>query len=321
MIPENSVIVSTRATIGRIGINRVPIATNQGFKNVVVQDHERVSPDYVALALTRLVPTMKAWATGGTFAEISKSKFCELEIPLPPLEVQREIVAEIEGYQKVIDGARTVLENYRPHIPIDPAWPVTNLGNLASFKNGLNFTKDESGHAIVIVGVSDFQNNLTVPVDRLNSVTIADQISDEYLLRAGDIIFVRSNGNPDLVGRSMLVPDDIGRATFSGFSIRARITSPETSSRFLAHFFKSADFANKMKTVGQGASIRNLSQGILDGLQIPLPPLETQHTIVTEIEAELALVAANRDLIARFEKKIETAIARVWGGTGEGTTT
>jgi type I restriction enzyme M protein len=102
VVPENSVIVSTRATIGRIGINSVPIATNQGFKNVVVQDRDRVSPEYLAFALTRLVPTMKAWATGGTFAEISKSKFCELEIPLPPLEVQRAIVAEIEGYQSEI---------------------------------------------------------------------------------------------------------------------------------------------------------------------------------------------------------------------------
>lgn len=102
LIPENSVIISTRATIGRIAINRIPIATNQGFKNVVIEDATRAVPEYVALALTKLVPTMKAWATGGTFAEISKSKFCELQIPLPPLDVQKEIVAEIEGYQKEI---------------------------------------------------------------------------------------------------------------------------------------------------------------------------------------------------------------------------
>jgi type I restriction-modification system DNA methylase subunit len=102
MIPANSVVVSTRATIGRIAINRVPIATNQGFKNVVIEDSARAVPEYVALALTKLVPTMQAWATGGTFAEISKSKFCELQIPLPPLEVQKEIVAEIEGYQQEI---------------------------------------------------------------------------------------------------------------------------------------------------------------------------------------------------------------------------
>ena len=110
LIPENSVIVSTRATIGRIGINRIPLATNQGFKNIIIESPELVIPEYVALALTNLVPTMESWASGGTFKEISKSKFCELQIPLPPLEVQREIVAEIEGYQRVIDGARQLIE-------------------------------------------------------------------------------------------------------------------------------------------------------------------------------------------------------------------
>ena len=109
MIPTNSVIVSTRATIGRIGINRIPIATNQGFKNVVIEDLDRALPEYVALALTKLVPTMQAWATGGTFAEISKSKFCELQIPLPPLEIQQEIVAEINGFQQEILRLRSAI--------------------------------------------------------------------------------------------------------------------------------------------------------------------------------------------------------------------
>ena len=107
LIPENSVIVSTRATIGRIGINRIPLATNQGFKNVIIENPELVIPEYVALALTNLVPTMESWASGGTFKEISKSKFCELRIPMPPLAVQREIVAEIEGYQRAIDEAKS----------------------------------------------------------------------------------------------------------------------------------------------------------------------------------------------------------------------
>ena len=52
----------------------------------------------------------------------------EHQIPLPPLEVQKEIVAEIEGYQKVINGARAVLDHYRPHIPIHPDWPMVELG-------------------------------------------------------------------------------------------------------------------------------------------------------------------------------------------------
>ena len=70
---------------------------------------------------------MEAQASGGTF-KVSKSRFCPN--PPPPLEVQREIVAEIEGYQKVIDGARVVVENYRPHIVIDPDWPMVELGDI-----------------------------------------------------------------------------------------------------------------------------------------------------------------------------------------------
>ncbi|MFT9399670.1 restriction endonuclease subunit S, partial [Acetobacter sp.] len=313
MLPANSVLVSSRATIGRIAINRVPLATNQGFKNIVITDGTKALPEYVALAVTRLVPMMQSWATGGTFAEISKSKFCKLEIPLPPLEVQREIVAEIEGYQRVIDGARAVLDNYRPQIPVDSKWPVVSIGEIAEFKNGLNFTRSEDGEPLRIVGVSDFQSNTVVPSSTLATIQPASPVGPDYLLQSGDILFVRSNGNPDLVGRSMLVPEDIGRASFSGFTIRARFDAARANPRYLAHFFKTPVFSDRMKKTGQGANIRNLSQGILVDLQVPLPPLDTQTAIIAEIEAEQALVNGNHDLIARFDKKIDAAIARVWG--------
>ncbi len=104
ILPANSVLVSSRATIGRIAINRVPLATNQGFKNIVIADEARVLPEFVALAITKLVPTMQSWATGGTFAEISKSKFCELEFPLPPLEAQREMWPKL----RAINASSTV---------------------------------------------------------------------------------------------------------------------------------------------------------------------------------------------------------------------
>lgn len=262
-------------------------------------------------------PAIASMTGTGGLQRVPRDFLEKFTIPIPPLEVQREIVAEVEGYQRVIDGARAVLENYKPHIPIDPEWPVTSLGSLADFKNGLNFSKDEAGQPITIVGVSDFQNHLTVPLRGLSTVSIAGEVGGDYLLRGGDIIFVRSNGNPELVGRSMLVPDDVGRVTFSGFTIRARFTRDIVKPKFYAYFFKSEEFSAKIKTVGQGANIRNLSQGILGGLQVPVPPLETQEAIAAEIDAEQALVNGNRELIARFEKKIEASIDRVWGTAEE----
>ncbi len=106
MIPANSVVVSSRATIGRIGINRIPLSTNQGFKNVVIKDAERAIPEYVAVALTKLVPEMEANASGSTYKEIIKSRFSRLRIPLPPLVTQKSIVAEVQAERELVEGNR-----------------------------------------------------------------------------------------------------------------------------------------------------------------------------------------------------------------------
>lgn len=282
----------------------------------VLRPGENVLAEWIYRCVTHEVFRTKAISqmtgTGG-LQRVPRAFVEDFEIPLPPLEVQREIVAEIEGYQRVIDGARAVLDNYRPHIPVDPVWPVVPMGQIADFKNGLNFSKSDDGEPLRIVGVSDFQSNTFVQSEGLASIQPDAPVGQDYLLQPGDVVFVRSNGNPDLVGRSMLVGDDIGRATFSGFTIRARFDTAQANPRYLAHFFKTPAFSEKMKTTGQGANIRNLSQGILAELQVPLPDLNTQAAIVAEIEAEQALVNGNRDLIARFEKKIDAVIAHVWG--------
>ncbi|WP_018095603.1 N-6 DNA methylase [Sinorhizobium meliloti] len=303
---------------GKAGIAR-NLRNGIGFGSsefYVLRPGENVVAEWVYRCITHEVFRSKAIAqmtgTGG-LQRVPRAVVEGFEIPLPPLEMQREIVAEIEGYQRVIEGARAVIDNYRPHIPVDPEWPVPSMGEIAEFKNGLNFTRSEDGEPLRIVGVSDFQSNWLVPIDNLSTIQLDTTIGADYLLQPGDVLFVRSNGNPDLVGRSMLVPEEIGRASFSGFTIRARFDTTRVNPRYLAHFFKTPLFAERMKTTGQGANIRNLSQGILSELQVPLPDLETQQTIVTEIEAEQVLVNGNRDLISRFERKIEAAIARVWG--------
>ena len=140
-----------------------------------------------------------------------------------------------------------------------------------------------------------------------------DPLPIDYLVAEGDIVFVRSNGNPDLVGRSMIVPSPREPTTFSGFTIRGRFHDVRALPIFYAHLFKSRDFAEMIKTVGQGTGIRNLSQGILNALKVPLPPMATQEAIVAELDVEQSLVANSRELIVRFENKIQVTLARVWG--------
>lgn len=124
IVPVDSVIVSTRATIGRVGINKVPLSTNQGFKNVIIKDKNLTLPIFLAHMIKRLLPEMERLASGGTFKEISKTNFCNLQIPLPPLSVQREIVAEIEAERRVVDGCKELIALYEAKIKkvIDKVW-------------------------------------------------------------------------------------------------------------------------------------------------------------------------------------------------------
>ncbi|MES2228594.1 MAG: N-6 DNA methylase [Pseudomonadota bacterium] len=306
-------IVKDGATTGKTGFFGYDIAAAVNEHVFILRAKESIDPNYLYRCVRseafqdKLRPLIKG-IIGGISLE-----FGGITIPLPPLELQKEIVAEIEGYQKIINGARAVLDHYRPHIPIHPDWPIIHLSEICSFKNGLNFDKTSSGHTVKIIGVSDFKANLYAPLDDLDEVHLASPLGDDYLVKSGDILFVRSNGNPDLVGRSLFVPTPREPTTFSGFTIRGRIEEPRALPIFFAHFFKSRDFAEMIKKVGQGANIRNLSQGILNELKVPLPPLATQQAIVAEIEAEQALVAANRELITRFEQKIQATLARIWG--------
>jgi type I restriction enzyme M protein len=315
MIPANSVIVSTRATIGRIGINRVPLATNQGFKNIIIEDVTRAVPEYVALALTKLVPTMQAWATGGTFAEISKSKFCELQIPLPPLEVQKEIVAEIEGYQKVIDGARTVLDNYRPHIPIHPDWPMVELADVIEDKPKNGY----SGRPVDRVTGTKVLSLSATTSGRLD-LTKFKYLDEEIPLdaacrcRRGDIYLQRGN-TAELVGTAALFDVDEVGFVYPDLMIRVRADESKVISHYLLTALQSQPVRGFLmrNAVGAAGSMPKINQSIVERIPIPLPPLAAQQQLVAEIEAEQALVAANRELISRMEKKVQATLARVWG--------
>jgi type I restriction enzyme M protein len=235
------------------------------------------------------------------------------EIPLPPLEVQREIVVEVEGCQKVIDGARAVLENYRPHIPIDPAWPEVNLGDLCNFASGGTPSKANDAYWI---GKIPWVSAKDLKVDQIYDAGL--HVSDEAVAESATqiapigslLVLVRGMGlangvpicevmvpcafNQDL--KALLPKTEMVHPRFLAFALRQQVT-----------YFKKV-----METAAHGTL--KLNSDALKQTKIPLPSLETQQAIVAEIEAEQALVAANRDLITRFETKIESAIARVWGG-------
>jgi restriction endonuclease S subunit len=95
--------------------------------------------------------------------------------------------------------------------------------------------------------------------------------------------------------------------------VKAMKPHPSINSTFLRVMLKQEEpqFRKILETAAHGTLKINTDD--LSKIRIPLPPLATQQTFVAEIEAEQALVAANRELISRFEKKILATFARVWG--------
>ena len=95
-------------------------------------DEQHLLPElFVALTKSdQYYKGVMGYLTGSTRSRISRTNLAKVHIPLPPLEVQREIVAEIEGYQRVMNGARAVVDNWRPRIAIDPEWPKVELGTV-----------------------------------------------------------------------------------------------------------------------------------------------------------------------------------------------
>lgn len=175
------------------------------------------------------------------------------------------------------------------------------LGDLATFRNGINFTKSSKGDSIKILGVKDFQSNFYAPLDMLDTVTTDGTLPDSDLLKEDDLLFVRSNGNMQLIGRSLLVGAVTERVTHSGFTIRARLNDNGLMAKYFCHFLKSNKARQKMIDSGIGTNIKSLNQATLSALTIPFPPRAEQAQIVERLEG---LSAETKKLEAIYQQKL-----------------
>ena len=281
-----------KAGIARGLVNGIGFGSSEFY---VLRCNGAALPEWIYYSIMRpeFRDTAIAQMTGtGGLQRVPRSVVSEFEIPLPPLEVQREIVAEIEGYQRVIDGARAVVEHYRPRVPVDPDWPLVALGSVIDTvtppaKIPAHSFGEEGRYPIIdqsqddIAGRTDDESALVDGSEGLvifGDHTCAVKFVDYPFAQGADgIKIIRTNGG--------LLP------RFAYFHL---LSYPIAQNGYKRHF-------------------RELKES-----RIPLPPLETQRAIVAELEAERALVESSRELMARMDGRIEAAVARVWGGGGEG---
>jgi type I restriction enzyme M protein len=268
---------------------------------------------YNVLGSNRVFAQFKQAATGGVVNNLNSEIVRRVQIPLPPLEVQKEIVAEIEGYQKVISGARAVLDHYRPHIPIHPDWPMVELGDVCEaiitgpFGSALH-QSDYVDKGIPVINPANIVDGaISTEGVKMVSPATRDQLK-EFTVRTDDIVI----GRRGEMGRCGVVTSEMDGWLCGTGSFVIRLKD-KCLARFAFFQIVSPKVKQYLEEQAIGVTMKNLNQGILSAIQIPLPPLASQQAIVAEIEAEQALVAANRELITRFEQKIQATLARIWG--------
>lgn len=249
--------------------------------------------------------------TGASRKRISRKNLERIEIPIPPLSKQKEIVAEIDSYQKIIDGARLIVDNYKPRIDIDPEWQIIPLDDLNYFKVESGGTPSSTEEAywngdinwatLVDLPQIDYISEISSTVRKITNEGVK-RSSAKLLPKNSILVSTRAT-----IGRVAI--NKVPMCTNQGF--KNIIITDSCIPEFVAIMIKG--LTTQMQMLATGGTFKELSKSNFIKLEIPIPKLEIQKQIIEKIKKEQELVNANKQLITIFEQKIKDRIAKVWG--------
>lgn len=266
--------------------------------------------NYISYVLTKPLKKIEDDTIAVTVKHISVRQILNIEIPLPPLEIQKEIVAEIEGYQKIIDGAKQVVENYKPTIKINPDWEMVELGEVCD----INLKASDpirlfGNETFTYIDIESIENG-TGKISFKNVIDPKEAPSRaRRIIKNDDIALSTVRPNLRAFGYLENLPKNCLASTgFAILSVKQKLLS-----KFL-YFIVHQDYMveQMVKKSGKG-QYPSITASDVKELIIPLPPLEIQQQIVSQIEEEQKMVDANKKLIEIFEQKIKARIDEVWG--------
>ncbi len=282
---------------------------------VLRSDRKKIFPQLIYHYISSPVFLHKGEAhmTGSAGQQRVAVSFVEnYEIPLPPLEVQEKIVAELDGYRKIIKGARQVLANYKPTIQINPEWPMVKLEEVAEVTSSKRIFQSE----YVNSGIPFYRTKEIVELSQDKPITLElfisekkyEEIKEKFDIPQKGEILVSAVGT---IGVSWVISDDRKFYFKDGNLLwikNLKNIAPNFLKQILDH-----TFSLRLNEYIFGAAYKALTIEKLKQIEIPLPNLETQQRIITQIEREQSLVKANNQLIEIYEQKIQAKLAEIWG--------
>jgi type I restriction enzyme M protein len=291
-------------------INMMKIASTEW----IVFNSQKIIPQYLKRILisdkfhTQFLLTVTG--VGGSLSRANPKAVGEIQIPLPPLSIQDEIVAEINGYQKIIDGARLVVENYKPHFDMNDDWERIELGEICAINEGTEKPAEKFIDWFTYLDISSVKNG-TGEIDYSNKINVIDAPSRaRRKVEKDDILLSTVRPNLKAFGYVNREPERVIAST--GFAV-LRVNKEKLISKYL-YFLVFQDFvlSQMISLMGKGA-YPSINQKDVSSLKIPVPDIETQERIVESLEIEIEALNSSKRLIEIFEQKINNRISRVWG--------
>ena len=251
--------------------------------------------------------------TGVNINNLGANLLYRFRVPVPPIEVQHKIVAEISGYQRVIDGARAVIDNYSPNVVVDPEWPLVEINKICNVNpKKAEISTLKGSTTVSFVPMSDVGEN-EMYFKAKDQKRLQDVGMSYTYFRENDVLVAKvtpcfENGK---AGIARGLNNGIGFGSSEFYILRP---GESVTPQWIYHAIASPLFRSwaTPKMTGTGG-LQRVPRSVLEAYQIPLPPMTIQQHILAEIEAEQSLVSANKDLIQRMQSKIKSVLDQTWG--------
>lgn len=294
LLPKGTVIVSTRATIGRVTIASTEVATNQGFKAVYP---EECIPEYVAYYMNSVEEKLNQKGRTTTYPEVNKTQFKNTNIPVPPLEEQKTIVEKLDEIFDSIEDiqeAQEQAEDIYQDLPFsfftsrvkDAETETVDTGDLieASQYGSSNATNSEDdGYPSLRMGNYNLRGEMDYSKIKYQEFEDEEQF-EKYKLDDGDVLFNRTNSS-DLVGKMCIYDGGLEDAVFASYLIRVELDESKVLPEYFVTYMNShlgeVERQGKLK---QAVSQANINATELREMEMSIPSLEAQKEIVASLK-------------------------------------
>lgn len=311
---ETITVAGSGAYAGFINYYNVPIFVSDAF-TIKPLDENICKTKYLYNVLKAKQDYVYSLQSGMGIPHLYTKDLIDYEIPLPPLEVQEEIVKELDGYQAVIDGAKKVTESYLPSFPTRDNWQQVKLGELYNISYGVTVAipenMDENG--IKIISTAETTIDGYLDYSKIRKVKYLDKYQ-QHILKPNMLLFNWRNA-PKHVGKTVIFEETDEKYICASFLLpMENIASERVINKWAWYEI------NRLRRLGyfmqnsrQAVNQTNFNGALLADTKIYLPSIEEQEEMMNAMSQEEKAIEECKKLIKLHQEKINTKIQSIWG--------